>query len=74
MKQYLKTATSALKQSRETIHQYYRQSYTIENKADASPVTIADKTAEEAIRQVIQSNHIDPNRQVLSFSLKVKNY
>jgi len=59
MKQYLKTATSALQQSRQIIHQYFRQSYTIENKADASPVTIADKSAEDAIRQVIMSNHPD---------------
>lgn len=57
MKKYLDTATSALQQSRLIIKQYFRQPFTVEDKSDASPVTIADKTAEETIRQIILSNH-----------------
>ena len=39
--------------SRAVIQQYFRQDFTIEDKADASPVTIADRQAEHVIRQAI---------------------
>jgi 3'-phosphoadenosine 5'-phosphosulfate (PAPS) 3'-phosphatase len=34
------------------IAQYFRQTFTIDNKADDSPVTIADRAAEAALQQV----------------------
>jgi histidinol-phosphatase len=36
---------------------YYRSSLVIESKADGSPVTIADRTAEQAARAWIEKNH-----------------
>ena len=38
---------------------YYRSSLVIESKADGSPVTIADRTAERAARAWIEENHPD---------------
>jgi histidinol phosphatase-like enzyme (inositol monophosphatase family) len=39
----------------EVIRQYFRAPFEIESKADASPVTIADREAERAIRAVIEA-------------------
>ena len=41
--------------SRAVISQYFRQSFAIDNKADDSPVTIADRSAEAALRQSISA-------------------
>ena len=41
--------------SRAVISQYFRQSFAIDNKADDSPVTIADRAAEAALRQSISA-------------------
>jgi myo-inositol-1(or 4)-monophosphatase len=41
--------------SRVVISQYFRQSFAIDNKADDSPVTIADRAAEAALRQSISA-------------------
>jgi myo-inositol-1(or 4)-monophosphatase len=41
--------------SRAVIAQYFRQTFTIDNKADDSPVTIADRSAEAALRQAISA-------------------
>ena len=41
--------------SRAVIYQYFRQSFAIDNKADDSPVTIADRAAEAALRQSISA-------------------
>ena len=41
--------------SRVVIAQYFRQTFTIDNKADDSPVTIADRSAEAALRQAISA-------------------
>lgn len=45
------------KASSEIIKQYFRTNVAIESKADASPVTIADKKAEEAMRELILKNY-----------------
>lgn len=37
------------------IRKYYRTSLTVENKADASPVTIADREAEQVLREMIRA-------------------
>ena len=37
----------------EAIRPYFRQPITVDDKADLSPVTIADRTAEAAMRRLI---------------------
>jgi inositol-phosphate phosphatase/L-galactose 1-phosphate phosphatase/histidinol-phosphatase len=41
------------------IRRYYRASLTIESKADASPVTIADRQAEQVLREMIRAAYPD---------------
>lgn len=41
------------------IRQYYRTSFTIDDKQDASPVTIADREAEQAVRDLIKARYPD---------------
>jgi histidinol phosphatase-like enzyme (inositol monophosphatase family) len=59
MKQYLHTAEQALQLSRETIKRYFRQRIDVDNKADDSPVTIADRKTEQFMRDVITEQHAD---------------
>lgn len=47
--------------SRPVINRYFRQDITIEDKADNSPVTIADKQAEAAIRGLLSQAYPDHN-------------
>jgi len=49
--------------SRPVIAKYFRQNITIEGKADASPVTKADKEAEAAIRAMIAQDY--PDHQIV---------
>ena len=39
------------------INQYWRKEFTIDDKADSTPVTIADKKAEELMREMIMKNY-----------------
>lgn len=41
------------------IRHYYRNGFTVETKADASPVTIADRLAEEVMRDLIRRRYPD---------------
>jgi histidinol phosphatase-like enzyme (inositol monophosphatase family) len=41
------------------VRKYYRATLTVENKADASPVTIADREAEQALRALIRATYPD---------------
>jgi inositol-phosphate phosphatase/L-galactose 1-phosphate phosphatase/histidinol-phosphatase len=59
MNDFLSTVSEALEQSRSTIKRYFRQRIKIDNKADDSPVTKADRTAEAKIREVISRHHPD---------------
>ncbi len=59
MKEFLSTAEQALVLSRETIKQYFRKRIEVDNKADDSPVTIADRTTEQRMRDVITERHGD---------------
>ena len=43
--------------SSQIIRKYYLTDFTIEKKADHSPVTIADKIAEEEMRRLIMKNY-----------------
>lgn len=56
MSQFLDVALEAVKAAETIIMQYYEQDLAIETKADASPVTIADKQAEQIIRDYILRN------------------
>ena len=48
-------ARQLAEESGELIRRYFRTDYTVEQKADESPVTIADRGAEELMRQRIQT-------------------
>ena len=39
------------------LRRYFRQPYTVESKADASPVTIADRESEQALRAAIETRY-----------------
>ena len=39
------------------LRRYFRQPYTVEAKADASPVTIADRESEQALRAAIEARY-----------------
>lgn len=43
----------------EVVRRYYRTPVAVEHKADASPVTIADREAEQALRALIRAEHPD---------------
>ena len=45
--------------SANVIRQYYRTGYSVELKADESPVTIADRRAEEVMREHIMRHYPD---------------
>ena len=52
-------ATALIAESRPIIRQYFRQSPDIQRKADETPVTIADKTVETALRAKIRLHFPD---------------
>ncbi len=56
---YLQTALRAANLARKITRHHFRTRIAIENKADLSPVTLADRETEEAIRHHIQSRHPD---------------
>jgi len=53
--QYLKVGIEAVQAASTIIQKYYQQNVEFDLKADNSPVTIADKKAEEKIKEVISS-------------------
>lgn len=55
MSVFLDTALEAAKKAEEVILQYFDKDIEVELKADDSPVTIADRNAETAIRDTIRS-------------------
>ena len=55
--QYLQTALEAADMAREITGRYFRAPLTVDNKADQSPVTIADQETEDAIRGLIAERH-----------------
>ncbi len=50
---WLKTAREAAAAAAEVIRHYYGRNIDVETKADESPVTVADREAEKAIREII---------------------
>jgi histidinol-phosphatase len=56
MEPYLKSALAAAAAAAEEILRYYRRDFTVELKADQSPVTVADRRAEEIIKNMLLTN------------------
>ncbi len=59
MEEFFKFAKFLADESGNIIRKYFRQKISIDNKADQSPVTIADKQAEECMRELIQKEFPD---------------
>jgi myo-inositol-1(or 4)-monophosphatase len=59
LKEYSLFARSLADLSGKIIKSYFRSDITIDTKADMSPVTIADKKAEELMRNIIMKNYPD---------------
>lgn len=53
MDSYLRLALSAAKAAAVEILRYYRGNFEVETKADQTPVTVADRRAEEIIREIL---------------------
>ena len=54
MKEFLAVALQAATSARELILSYYNGEFDIEIKSDQTPVTVADRGAEQVIRKTIQ--------------------
>lgn len=63
MTDFITTAEAALSASRSNIAGYFRQRVSVDSKADESPVTIADRTTEALMRDIIASAH--PEHSIL---------
>jgi len=59
LKQLLATAIEAATSARELILTYYNGEFDVEIKADATPVTVADREAERVIRETISNAYPD---------------
>lgn len=53
MQTYLKSALAAARAAADEILRYYRGDFEVELKADQTPVTVADRKAEEIIRNIL---------------------
>jgi histidinol-phosphatase len=53
MKTFLQTAIAAANASAEVIRHYYHGDFTVELKPDQTPVTVADREAEDIIRRIL---------------------
>jgi histidinol-phosphatase len=53
MKSFLNTAIAAAEAAADVIRAYYRGDYTVEIKSDQTPVTVADREAEQVIRKIL---------------------
>ena len=58
---HLEVALAATKIAEKVIRQYYQSDFAVEIKADKSPVTIADKTAEAEIKKFISQKFPEHN-------------
>lgn len=59
MNEFLTLANSLADAAGEIIRQYFRQPFDVEQKADASPVTVADKAVEQRLREMIEASRPD---------------
>lgn len=59
MKEFKEFSRRLADESGKIINQYWRKDFSIDNKADSTPVTIADKKAEEMMREMIMKHFPD---------------
>lgn len=59
MNEFLPLANRMADVSAEIIKQYFRTPFTVETKRDLSPVTIADRSVEQALRAIIEAERPD---------------
>jgi len=59
MESFLKSALAAAAAASTEILRYYRGDFEVELKADQTPVTVADRKAEEIIREIILADYPD---------------
>ena len=59
MQEFLDFSKELARASGEIIMSYFRSDFTVETKADESPVTIADRQAEEVMREMIMKAYPD---------------
>lgn len=59
LNEFKKFCKSLTKVSGKNINKYFRNNFTIESKSDDSPVTIADKSTEEKLREIIMKEYPD---------------
>jgi fructose-1,6-bisphosphatase/inositol monophosphatase family enzyme len=64
MEEFISFANILADESTKVIMEYFRQTFTIENKDDDTPVTIADKKSELKIRELINKTY--PSHGVLA--------
>lgn len=54
MQEFIKLANTLADEAREIVKKYYRTPFDIEQKGDSSPVTIADRSVEARIREILE--------------------
>jgi len=59
MQEFIKLASLLAEESGKIAKKYYRAPFDIESKDDASPVTIADKSIEKRLREIIEDQRPD---------------
>lgn len=59
MQEFLELSSELAEEAGVIARQYYRQSFDVETKADSSPVTIADKTIEAKLREILEAKRPD---------------
>lgn len=59
MQEFIELAEYLADEAGQIIRQYYRQPFDVENKSDESPVTIADKSVEKRLREIIEEKRPD---------------
>ena len=71
MQEFKKFCSLLAEESGNIIRGYFRSDINIETKADESPVTIADKKAEEKMRELIMKNY--PGHGILGEEFGIHN-
>ena len=59
MREFVDFSNALARASGDIIMRYFRRDFTVETKADESPVTIADRQAEEIMREMIMKEYPD---------------
>lgn len=59
MQEFLELSSELAEAAGVVARQYYRQPFDVETKSDSSPVTIADKTIEAKLREMLESSRPD---------------